>query len=128
MLTIQLSEKRLKKQLTKARVMRKNGQLNQALSCYTQAMELCGRNEEQRVCCLYLMAFTYVLIDHDESRYKILGADIRSHAHPQLEKAYECLQLVNIDAFDPRMYGLPSLTHEEIKQVVQYHHDHTAVH
>ena len=124
----QLSDKKIKNQLSKARNFRKSGQLYQALSCYTEAMELCGRNEEKRVCCLYLMAFTYVLIDHSESHYKALGADIRYHAHAQLEKAYQCLQLVNIDAFDPKVHGLPSLTNEELNQIIQYHNHHTTVH
>lgn len=128
MLNIQLSEKRLKKQLIRARGLRKNGELHQALSCYSQAMELCGRNEEQRICCLYLMAFTHVLIDHHESQYKALGVDIRYHAHAQLEQAYQCLKLVNIDVFDPRLYGLPALTQDELKQVNMHHRDHTNTH
>lgn len=128
MLNIQLSDKRLNKQLTKARGLRKSGQLHQALSCYSQAMELCGRNEQQRLCCLYLMAFTHVLIDHSESEYKALGVDIRYQAHAQLEQAYQCLQLVNVDVFDPRLYGLPALTKEELNQVYQYHRDHTTMH
>ncbi len=128
MLLMQLSEKRLKKQMTKARMCRKNGQLYEALSYYTQAMELCGRNEEKRLCCLYLMAFTYVLIDHHESHYKALGADLRFHAHAQLERAYQCLKLVNMELFDPKAYGLPSLTKEEIHQITQCHHNHTKVH
>jgi|GEM_PF-5443275 len=128
MLNIQLSDKRLKKQLTRARGLRKNGQLHQALSCYTQAMELCGRNEEQRICCLYLMAFTHVLIDHHESQFKALGVDIRYHAHAQLEQAYQCLKLVNIDVFDPMLYGLPALTSEELNQVHRSHLDQIQTH
>jgi hypothetical protein len=128
MLNIQLSDKRLKKQLTRARGLRKDGQFHQALSCYTQAMELCGRNEEQRICCLYLMAFTHVLIDHHESQYKALGVDIRYSAHAQLEQAYQCLKLVNIDIFDPKLFGLPPLTKEELTQVYRNHQDHSPIH
>ena len=128
MLNIQLSDRRLKRQLNRGRVLRKAGKLHRALSCYTQAMTLCGRNEEQRVCCLYLMAFTHVLIDHHENQYKAMGVDIRYHPHAQLEQAYQCLKLVDTDVFDPKLYGLPCLTKEEINQVFTYHREHSHTH
>lgn len=121
MLTMKLNEKRLKKQLSRARSLRKRGDLHEALVCYTSAMELCGADEEQRVCCLYLMAFTHVLIDHHETQYNALGVDFRHHHTSQLEHAYQCLKVIDTAMFDPKHYGLPTLTHEEIVQVYQNH-------
>ena len=121
MLTIRLNEKRLKKLLARARSLRKHGDLHAALALYTQAMHLCGANEEQRICCLYLMAFTHVLIDHQQTQYNALGVDFRHHHTSQLEDAYQCLKVIDTDYFDPKHYGLPSLTNDELHQVFQNH-------
>jgi hypothetical protein len=128
MLTNRLSGKRLDRQLARARALRKRGRLHQALNCYSHAMNACGKNEEKRLCCLYLMAFTHVLIDHHEHHFNYLGADFRHHHKSQLEHAYECLKLIDMDHFNPKDYGLPALTRCEIKQVMAFRHPDEAVH
>ena len=128
MLKVRRTCKRLERLLAHARLCRKAGQFERAIHFYTKAMHNCGRDEEQRTCCLYLMAFTYVLINHQNTQMQSLGADLRPQYHSALEQAYKCLKLVDIRHFNPSDYGLPCLSDYEMNEVFNAQREATAIH
>lgn len=105
--------------LSKANALRKSGALPQAIASYTKAYRKCHERSERNIC-LYMLAFTYVLIAHRlRGNLYELGADLRLPYYDAYQQAHQYLERLDED-FDPISSGLPSLTYYERDEIALY--------
>lgn len=108
--------------LSKAHNLRKSGSYYRAIKYYIKAGQR-SRTLREQYSAAYMIAFTYMLIAHQTRNESCqLGTDLRMPYHDLYNEAGKQLDQLDRE-FDPKEFGLPSLTDYERKEIAFYRSD-----